>query len=112
LIYLKRCGAGACGGHGFKEQIFGADEQNPGRSHRSGAAPFLKERDVITARDASRLPQGGVTAEIESSGLRWRRFAYLPRRMAASAPASTCLAPPQCSSKSPSRRLHALGKGQ
>jgi hypothetical protein len=30
LIYLKRCGAGACGGHGFKEQIFGADEQNPG----------------------------------------------------------------------------------
>ena len=31
LIYLKGFGAGACGGHGFNEQIFGADEQNPGR---------------------------------------------------------------------------------
>ena len=31
LIYLKGFGAGACGGHGFNEQIFGADEQVPGR---------------------------------------------------------------------------------
>jgi len=31
LIYLSRFGAGACGGLGFEEQIFGADEQNLGR---------------------------------------------------------------------------------
>ena len=31
LIYLKRFGAGACGGLDFNEQIFGADEQNLGR---------------------------------------------------------------------------------
>src|SRR5262249_38759466 len=31
LIYRKGFGAGACGGHGLNEQIFGADEQVPGR---------------------------------------------------------------------------------
>ena len=29
LIYLKGFGVGACGGHGFNKQIFGADEQDP-----------------------------------------------------------------------------------
>src|SRR5262249_39767786 len=29
LIYLKGFGAGASGGHGFNEQIFGAAEQSP-----------------------------------------------------------------------------------
>jgi len=34
LIWLKRFGAVACGGHGFNKQIFGADEQVPERGSK------------------------------------------------------------------------------
>jgi len=48
LIYLKRFGAPGCGGLGFNEQIFGADEQVP--------APGTKRLRSGTANE--RVPTG------------------------------------------------------
>jgi hypothetical protein len=45
LIYLKRFGAGACGGHDFNEQIFDANEQ----VSRTATTPLEKRSALCLA---------------------------------------------------------------